>query len=125
MAERPTKCSMRRMTLRGQIGLGQKVSASPSIRSTGVVQAGHVVGIAQGTVPAGRKDSITLSTCGITSPRALDEHRIADANIALANIVFIMQGGLADRDATDLHRHQGGMRHEPAGASPPALQCAR
>ena len=48
--------------------------------------------------------------------RAAHDHGIADMHVLAANLVFVMQGGIADRGAADEHRLQLGDRREFAGA---------
>ena len=68
MAARPTKCSMRPLTWRGQPKLTQKVAAAPSSRRSGWPHTGQRRGNAHGAEPSGRAEGTDLTTSGITSP---------------------------------------------------------
>ena len=48
---------------------------------------------------------------------AVDHHAVADADVQPADLVDVMQGGVADRDAAHLNRLQLGHRGQRAGAA--------
>src|SRR5690606_27398266 len=50
-------------------------------------------------------------------PGAIDHHTVADAQVAPGNFVHVMQRGVADGDAADLHRLQSCHRRDRAGAT--------
>ena len=69
IARRETKCFRDSLRCAPQINPPvQRVTASPSTRSTSEPHTGQWAGNSMARVSAGRSDSTTLTTCGITSP---------------------------------------------------------
>ena len=68
IAPRDAKWAMRCTRCPGHSALVQKVSLSPSSRTSGMWQTGQVVGNSHSGRPGGRFDSTGATTSGMTSP---------------------------------------------------------
>ncbi len=72
----------------------------------------------ENSLPAAHGLSSTRATIsGMTSPARITGHRVADPDILLPDLIFVMEGGAADRDAADTDRLEDGYRGQDAGAA--------
>ncbi len=110
---RAAKKRRRPRTWSGQSGLGQKWCAPCATRP--VRQEGQASGICPGAVaqlvlldhPLHRRDHV---------PPLGDAHPVADGQLQQVDVVLVVQGGVGDRGAGELHRPDAGHRGDPAGA---------
>ena len=107
-------------------GSTQRVSASPSGRTSGVRSGhGHTVGNDHGSVPSGRRPRTGPTTSGMTSP-ALRTMTVSPGRTSFgADLVLVVQRGHADGRAADEHRLEHGEGRGPAGAPDRHLDVAQ
>ena len=116
IAPREAKCSMRPATWAGQSRLVQKVSLSPSRRTSGPPQTGHI----------GRERPLRRPFVAPAQHRADDlgddvaglahDDRVARAHVLGRDLVLVVEGGQADGRAADEHRLEHGERRGLPGA---------
>ena len=117
MAVLPAKCMMARVWDPKQSGLGQRVTFSPSGRTSGVSHTGQILGIWKGlgVRRALFDDDLHHFRDDIAGP--LDQDRIPHPHVLAGHFVFIVQGGPADRDPAHLHRLHHRHGGDRAGAA--------
>ena len=110
----------------GQAGSTQRVSASPSARTSSVCSGhGQIVGNCHGSTPSGRSDSTGPTTSGMTSP-ALRTITVSPGRTSLArHLVLVVQRGHLHRAAADEHRLEHGERRGAPGAPDRHLDVAQ
>ena len=109
MALREAKCSRRRRSWAGQVGLSQRATASSASRESGLLHEGHWLGKEYSTASSGRALRSTSTTLGITSPpfsmstvspMRISLRRISSALCRLARAMVEPAKGTGSKTAT-------------------------
>ena len=110
---------------RGTTGSTQRVSASPSGRTNGSPQAGHVVGNTHGFGPVRAQREHRPDDLGDHVAGLAHDHRVARPHVLRLHLVLVVQRRHADRRAADEHRLEHGERRRPPGAADRHLDVAQ
>ena len=122
---RDAKWMMRWSRWYGQAGSTQRVSASPSSRTSGVPQRARAHGGerprlgAVGAQAEDRADHLGDHVAGLAH-----DDGVAGPHVLQADLVLVVQRGHADRGAADEHRLEHGEGRGPAGAADRHLDVA-
>ena len=103
MALREAKCSRRRRSWAGQVGLSQRATASSASRVSGLLHEGHWLGKTYSADSGGPFAGIYIYDFGDHVAALFDKHGVADANVLAADFVRVVQAGPGDGRASQRH----------------------